>query len=126
MSLTAGSKGETVGRIGLWLGAGSVVVGAHILAAAWAMQRSVAALPDAPEAVYIELAPAPPAPEPVAPVLPELQSFTPPTIATPPEPQAARAASPTAASPRAASPAENARVRLTPCLRGSRRRCGSP
>ncbi|MFV0301660.1 MAG: TonB C-terminal domain-containing protein [Paracoccus sp. (in: a-proteobacteria)] len=76
----ASARGETAGRLGLWLAAGSAVVGAHLLAAAWALQRPVAALPDAPEAITIDLAPAPPAPVPVAPVLPELQSFAPPEI----------------------------------------------
>ncbi|WP_299909956.1 TonB C-terminal domain-containing protein [uncultured Paracoccus sp.] len=94
MSIAA-ARGEVAGRTGLWLAAGTAVVGAHLLAASWALDRPVAALPDAPEAVYIELAPAPPpaappAPQPVEPVLPELQSFSPPEIPQPepaPEPE---------------------------------------
>lgn len=89
MSIAA-ARGEAGGQIGLWLVAGSAVICAHLLAASWALNRPVAALPDAPEAITIDLAPAPPAPAPVAPVLPELQSFSPPEMPMPepqPEPQ---------------------------------------
>ena len=85
------SRGEAAGRIGLWIAAGSAVVSAHLLAAAWALQRPIAALPDAPEAITIDLAPAPPAPAPVAPILPELQSFSPPEA---PQPEAEPEAEP--------------------------------
>lgn len=77
MSMAADFSGAA-GRAGLWLGALSVVAGAHLLLALWAMQRPVTGLPDLPDAVFIELEPAPasaptePDPQPAAPVLPDL------------------------------------------------------
>lgn len=78
-----------------WSCFGVIVVSAHVLAATWMVQRSVAALPNLPEAHFIELAPAPamaepaveaapepqpePEPQPMAePELPDLQPLPPP------------------------------------------------
>jgi|GEM_PF-971990 len=56
-------SGERLGSAGAWLAVGALVLSAHVAAAAWAMRQPGQALPAAPDAILLDLAP-PPAGEP--------------------------------------------------------------
>ena len=49
--------GDRLGRAGAWLAVGALVLSAHVAAGAWAMRQPVPALPAAPDAILLDLAP---------------------------------------------------------------------
>lgn len=52
-------SGDRLGTAGAWLAVGALVISAHVAAAAWAMRQPGQALPAAPDAILLDLAPPP-------------------------------------------------------------------